>query len=73
MATGGEAIGSKYVSIERLLDVTEVAQFLGLAPGTIYHLVSQRRIPVVRISARCVRFRPSDIMAWIERKSVKEE
>lgn len=44
-----------------LMDVREVAEFLKLAPGTIYHLVSEGRLPCVRLSARCLRFRQSDL------------
>jgi excisionase family DNA binding protein len=48
-----------------LWDVTEVAEFLKLAVGTVYHLLSQKRIPCVRISSRCVRFDPQTIEAWV--------
>jgi excisionase family DNA binding protein len=58
---------------DRLMDVNDVAKLLGLAPGTIYHLVSQGRIPFIRLSARCLKFRRSDILPWIERKSQKEK
>jgi excisionase family DNA binding protein len=51
---------------DRLLTVTEAAMFLRLAPGSLYHLISQRRIPVVRISARCVRFSRAALQEWIE-------
>jgi excisionase family DNA binding protein len=53
---------------EKLLTVEEVAEMLGLAPGSVYHMISERRIPVVRLSARCVRFRRSDIATWIAEK-----
>jgi excisionase family DNA binding protein len=50
---------------DRLLNVIEVAALLGLAPGTIYHLVSQKRLPCVRLSARCLRFQESAIQQFI--------
>jgi excisionase family DNA binding protein len=50
----------------RLWNVREVAEFLGLSPGTVYHMVSEGRIPVVRISARCIKFRPSEIENWLD-------
>ena len=53
-----------------LADVNEIAEFLHLSPGTVYHLISQERIPFVRLSARCVRFRRSDVEAWIAGKCV---
>ena len=51
---------------DKLLTVDEVAQLLRLAPGTIYHLVSARRLPCVRLSARCLRFRESEIWRYIQ-------
>ncbi len=57
---------------EPLLTIREVASLIRLSVGTIYHLVSQRRIPVVRISSRCIRFRRSDLEAWIAKLSEAE-
>ena len=54
-----------------LADVNEIAEFLHLSPGTVYHLISQERIPFVRLSARCVRFRRSDIDRWIAERVVE--
>jgi predicted DNA-binding transcriptional regulator AlpA len=49
---------------DRLLNVFEVAAILGVATGTVYHMVS--RLPVVRLSARCLRFQESAIRRLIE-------
>ena len=54
---------------DHLWNVRDVAEFLGLAQGTIYHLVSEGRIPFTRLSPRCLKFRRSEILAWIESKS----
>jgi excisionase family DNA binding protein len=51
---------------ENLLSIQDVAELTGLSVGTLYHWVSQRRIPVVRFSARCIRFRRADIESWLE-------
>jgi excisionase family DNA binding protein len=51
---------------DRLLTVPEAARFVNLSVGGLYHLIVQRRIPVVRISSRCVRFRRQALLAWIE-------
>jgi excisionase family DNA binding protein len=51
---------------ERLLTVEEVAELTGLAKGSIYHFISAKRIPVIRLSRRCVRFRKSDLQAWFD-------
>ena len=53
-----------------LLDVKEVAKLTGISIGTLYHWVSEGRIPVVRLSARCIRFRRSDLEVWIAGKLV---
>jgi excisionase family DNA binding protein len=50
----------------RLLDVNEVAELLGLAVGTVYHMVSEGRLPCVRLSSRCLRFEESAIDRFIE-------
>jgi excisionase family DNA binding protein len=51
---------------DRLLTVVEAASFLSLSVGGLYHLVSQRRIPVVKLSARCIRFSRKALLGWIE-------
>jgi excisionase family DNA binding protein len=56
---------SEHTNRERLLTITELSEWTGLAVGTIYHFVSQKRIPVVRLSKRCIRFRYSDLVLWI--------
>jgi len=56
---------------DRLLKVEDVAELLQMSVGTIYHLVSEKRIPCVKLSARCVRFRSKDLSEWIERQSVE--
>jgi excisionase family DNA binding protein len=61
MARTSGAIGEETMSDDRLMDVNQVADFLGLSVGTVYHLVSQKRLPCVRLSARCLRFRRSDL------------
>ena len=54
-----------------LLDISAVAAWTGLSKLSLYHFVSQRRIPFVRISARCIRFRRSDIETWLASKVVE--
>jgi len=50
---------------DRLLTVIEVAALLRLAPGTVYHMVREGRLPCVHLSARCLRFRESEIWQYI--------
>jgi excisionase family DNA binding protein len=48
-----------------LLNVREVAELTGFSAGTLFHWVSQRRIPYVRLSPRCIRFRLCDLENWL--------
>jgi excisionase family DNA binding protein len=52
--------------MDRLLTVRELAQRLGVSVGTAYHWLSQGRLPCVRFSSRCVRFRESDLDEMLE-------
>jgi excisionase family DNA binding protein len=56
-----------------LLTVREVAALTGFNEGTLRHWISERKLPVVRISARCVRMRRCDIDRWIADKVVEAE
>jgi excisionase family DNA binding protein len=69
MAEKAYWVGEKAVTTQWLWNVNEVAEFLGLSVGTIYHLASQGRIPCVRLSARCLKFQPEEIMQWVKQKS----
>jgi excisionase family DNA binding protein len=54
------------VDQDRLLKIKEVAELTGLSVGTLYHFVSQNRIPVLRLSRRCIRFRLSALVEWFD-------
>jgi excisionase family DNA binding protein len=56
-----------------LLNTRELAALTGFSEGTLRHWVSQGRLPVLRISARCVRFRFSDIQEWLAAKVIAPE
>jgi excisionase family DNA binding protein len=46
---------------DRLLDVREAAAMLGLKPATLYQWAYERRIPVVKLFGRALRFKLSTI------------
>ncbi len=46
---------------EKLLDVNEAAAMLGLKPATLYQWAYERRIPVVKLFGRALRFKLSTI------------
>ena len=50
----------------RLLSAREAADALGIATRTISRLVAQGRLRPVRISARAVRYRLSDLRAFVD-------
>ena len=50
---------------DRLLDVREAAAMLGLKPATLYQWAYERRIPVVKLFGRALRFRLSTIQQLI--------
>jgi excisionase family DNA binding protein len=47
----------------RLMTVAEAAEFLRLAPKTLYGLVSQRRIPFRKAGRRLI-FLQSELLLW---------
>jgi excisionase family DNA binding protein len=59
--------------MDKLLSIQDVSKITGLSVGTLYHLISQGRIPVLRISSRCVRFRTTDIEQWLAEKLVASQ
>ena len=53
-----------------LLTYSQAASFLNIKPGTLYAMVSQGRIPHVRLSKRMVRFDRSELRRWVESRRV---
>ena len=66
-SNGGEG------SHQRLLTIEEVSEFTSLAVGTLYRMVGAGRIPVVRISRRCIRFSLPEVIRWIEERTVRPQ
>ena len=57
------------MEIDKLLNVREVSAYTGLAQDTIYTMVSQRRIPFVRVG-RLVKFDPRLLERWLKANTV---
>ncbi len=53
-----------------LIGYPELAQLTGLPKGTLYSLVHRRQIPHIRLGPRLVRFRRTDVAAWMAQGSV---
>ncbi|MDA8171194.1 MAG: helix-turn-helix domain-containing protein [Nitrospiraceae bacterium] len=56
--------------LEKLLNIDEVAEYLGVTKATIYSWTSQKKIPHIKLTKRLLRFREKDIMDWLAQKSV---
>jgi predicted DNA-binding transcriptional regulator AlpA len=52
-----------------LIDINELSQLTGIAVGSLYHMVSQHRIPCVKLSQRLLRFSVPQIREWVESHS----
>jgi len=53
-----------------LLRIPEAAEMLGVKPATIRSWVLRREIPYVKLTARAVRIRRSDVQAFIDKNLV---
>jgi excisionase family DNA binding protein len=60
---------SQQEALRRLVDIRVLADYLGISPDTGYTMVSQRRIPYVKIG-RLLRFDLKAIDEWISKNSV---
>ncbi len=55
--------------MQRLISVKDAAGYTGLSPHTIYTMVSQRRIPYVKVG-RLVKFDQAMLDAWLKQHTV---
>nr|WP_281721756.1 helix-turn-helix domain-containing protein [Nitrosomonas nitrosa] len=53
----------------RLLTIPEAAQYTGLSVHTLYAMVSQRRVPYVKLG-RLVKFDREALEKWIKQQTV---
>ena len=57
--------------MEKLLNIDELAEILGVTKATIYSWTSHNKIPHIKLSKRLLKFREKEIMDWIADKSVR--
>ncbi|MBH0178420.1 MAG: helix-turn-helix domain-containing protein [Nitrospira sp.] len=55
--------------MRKLIPIQEAAQYTGLSPHTLYTMVSQRRIPYVKVG-RLVKFDVDLLDKWIKQQTV---
>jgi prophage regulatory protein len=59
----------KHPSDDRMLKVSELAEFLGVAPSTIYRWLERGKLPQpYEIGESAVRWRKSEIETWLEER-----
>lgn len=58
-------------SKENMVNMSELAAFLGIKMSTLYAWVHSKSIPHYKIG-RLVKFRRSEIDEWLEQRKVKE-
>jgi excisionase family DNA binding protein len=51
---------------ERLITSRELADVLGVAPATVLDWFEAGRLPGFKLGGRAVRFRESEVLAWLE-------
>jgi excisionase family DNA binding protein len=57
----------------RLINISELSAWLGMAIGTLYNWTSERRIPFKKVGPRSVRFAVDEIEEWLRRRSTMDE
>ena len=55
---------------KRILNVKELAEYLGFAPGTVYNWVCLKKVPYIKIGGR-VKFDIQDINKIVERLKIE--
>jgi excisionase family DNA binding protein len=65
--------------VEKLLTVEEAAALLSVRPRSVYEMTSRRGrerrehpLPVIRLNAKCLRFRRQDLEAWVAEQVTHE-
>jgi hypothetical protein len=63
--------GSQGTISSKLLNAREVATWLGVDVWTVRRWTSMRKIPFLKLSARCVRYDPVRIAEWTQKHAVE--
>ena len=54
---------------EKLIGIQAAAEYLGVPKSTLYVWTCRKKIPCIRISSRMLRFRLSELEAWLQSKT----
>lgn len=59
--------------MQKLINIQELSRMTGFTVGTLYQFCSQKRLPFLRFSRRCIRFDVNEIMEWIVKHRVEPQ
>ena len=59
--------------MEKLLDIDEVTEILGVTRATIYSWTSRNKIPHIKLSKRLLKFREKELRDWIDQRAINAE
>jgi len=65
MSSHKETLGT-----DRLLNVDELAAYLGVSHQSLRHMVHRRQIPFIRLGERRIRFDLDEIRTWLDDQRV---
>lgn len=57
-------------SDDDIIGYREAARLLGVPRGTLYAWTHRKQVPHIRLAARLVRFRRSDLVAFLDARTV---
>ncbi len=67
-----DSVNTQITPLEKLLNMDQTADFLGVSKFTLYSWISQKKIKVVKIGSRSM-FRPSDLCDYIRSHVVESK
>jgi excisionase family DNA binding protein len=59
--------------MDRLMKTQDVARVFGVTVKAVERWISEKRIPYIKISSKCIRFRQSAIQGYLRSRTVKPE
>jgi len=59
--------------MEKLLKKKDVAEAFGVSVKAVDKWVGAKKIPYIRISGKCIRFRPAAIQGYLEKRTIKPD
>ena len=70
--TGLELLDREQLAHLELLDREQLARVIGLSPRTVSTLKKEKKIPFLRLSARCHKFVLADVLRALQRFEIRE-